>query len=146
MGNTSSYIKEYNITRDKLEDLSSSHSQFVKKHSQLRQKYISLNENNGLLLNENKLLRKNNEQLSKEIEKLRDDNSEYSYDITRYLLIIDKFKEKLRLLNDKTLMTDFIKENNNTMLDDDFEKDYLEAFVNYLINKMQKEVEHFLKN
>lgn len=146
MGNTSSYMKEYEKTKDRLEELNSSHSLFVKKHLQLRQKYTSLNDNNELLLNENKMLRKNNEQLSKEIEKLRDDNSEYSYDITRYLLIIDKFKEKLRLLNDTTLMTDFIKENNNTMLDDDFEKDYLEAFVNYLINKMHKEVEHFLKN
>ena len=144
MGNVPSYVKEYENTKAALEELKCSHNVFVNKHSQLRQKYTLLNDKNNKLLNDNNCLKSTNAKLTKEIENLREDNHEYSFDISRYMLMIDKMKDRLRILNDKTLLSEFIKENNNIMLDDEFEKQYLETFLEYLISKMHKEVEQLV--
>ena len=54
--------------------------------------------------------------------------------------MVNKLEDRLRILHDcddcEALLNEFLKNNNNLMLDDEFEKQYLETFLIFLRSKI----------
>lgn len=92
--------------------------------------------NNDLTKNVDDLEMKIRE-LSKELEDIKDDKSEFESDIYRYLKIISSLKQNISLLKNKLLISDFISMHKNNILDREFEEDYLNKFIQYILSKME---------